>query len=74
MVGILTGLERVWGDGGVDPGSMSWAGEGGGMVVEATNDDLPTGLARFYERSLEGVAKRMGELPGRDTEEIAQTW
>ena len=44
------------------------------MVVEATNDDLPTGLARFYERSLEGVAKRMGELPGRDTEEIAQTW
>ena len=35
------------------------------------NDDLRTGLARFYERSLSAVAKRMGELPGRVTEEIA---
>jgi ADP-ribosylglycohydrolase len=27
------------------------------------DDDLRTGLARFYERPLVGVAKRMGELP-----------
>jgi hypothetical protein len=29
------------------------------------NDDLGTGLTRFYERSLVGVAKRMGKLPRR---------
>ena len=38
------------------------------------NDDLRTGLARFYERSLSKVAKRMGELPRRIAAETrAQT-
>ena len=32
------------------------------------NDDLRTRLARFYERSLTAVAKRMGELPGRTSD------
>jgi ADP-ribosylglycohydrolase len=36
------------------------------------NDDLRTGLARFYERSLVRVAKRMGELPERIAGEVAQ--
>jgi len=36
------------------------------------NDDLRTALARFYERSLSGLTKRMGELPGRVAEEITQ--
>jgi hypothetical protein len=34
------------------------------------NDDLRTGLARFYERSLTKLAKRMGELPKRIAAEI----
>jgi ADP-ribosylglycohydrolase len=29
------------------------------------NDEIRTGLACFYERSLSKVAKRMGELPKR---------
>jgi hypothetical protein len=33
------------------------------------HDDLRTGLARFYERSLVGVARRMGRLPGQIAEE-----
>jgi hypothetical protein len=36
------------------------------------NDDLRTGLARFYERSLVGAAKRMGELPGQIANELTQ--
>jgi hypothetical protein len=34
------------------------------------NGDLRTGLARFYERSLAGVARRMRKLPKRVAEEI----
>jgi ADP-ribosylglycohydrolase len=29
------------------------------------NDEIRTSLARFYERSLSRLARRMGELPGR---------
>jgi ADP-ribosylglycohydrolase len=34
------------------------------------NDEIRTSLARFYERSLSRLAKRMGELPGRIAAEI----
>ena len=37
------------------------------------NDDLRTGLARFHERSLAGMARRMGELSRQLSEEIAET-
>ena len=37
------------------------------------NDDLRTGLARFYERSLGKVARRMGKLPGLVAEETASS-
>jgi hypothetical protein len=33
--------------------------------LEPFNDDIRTTLARFYERSLSKLARRMGELPRR---------
>jgi ADP-ribosylglycohydrolase len=35
------------------------------------HDDIHTALAWFYERSLRGLAKRMGELPKRVATESA---
>jgi hypothetical protein len=34
------------------------------------NDDIHTAPARFYERSLSGLSRRMGELPQRVAAEI----
>jgi ADP-ribosylglycohydrolase len=34
------------------------------------DDDLRTGLARFWERSLSNMAERMGQLPKRIAAEI----
>jgi hypothetical protein len=34
------------------------------------NDEIRTSVARFYERSLSRLAKRMGELPGRIAAEL----
>jgi hypothetical protein len=36
------------------------------------NDDIHTALARFYERSLSKLAKRMGKLPGRTMAETEE--
>jgi ADP-ribosylglycohydrolase len=59
---------------GATAGSLLGAYFGPGYLEERWlvpfNDDIHTALAWFYERSLSGLAKRMGELPRRVAAEI----